>query len=128
MNTQTILAVAIGGAAGSVGRYMAMSVVGQWLGTGFPWGTLLVNVLGSFVMGVLVEMSALAWSPSPEMRALLVVGVLGGFTTFSTFSLDVGYLVERQQTAVAAIYAVASVALSVGALFLGLALIRQVVR
>lgn len=128
MNAQTILAVAVGGAAGSVGRYVVMSAVGHWLGSGFPWGTLLVNVLGSFIMGVLVELSALAWSPSPEIRALLVVGVLGGFTTFSTFSLDVGYLIERHQTAVAAVYAVASVALSVGALFLGLALMRQVVR
>lgn len=128
MNAQTILAVAVGGAAGSVGRYVVMSAVGQWLGSGFPWGTLLVNVLGSFIMGVLVELSALAWSPSPEIRALLVVGVLGGFTTFSTFSLDVGYLIERHQTAAAAVYAIASVALSVGALFLGLALMRQVVR
>lgn len=128
MNAQMILAVAVGGAAGSVGRYIAMSAVGHWLGSGFPWGTLLVNATGSFLMGVLVELSALAWSPSPEVRALLTIGVLGGFTTFSTFSLDVGYLVERHQAALAAAYAVASVVLSVGGLFLGLAAMRQVLR
>lgn len=123
-----LLAVAAGGAAGSLLRFGAMSAVGHWLGSGFPWGTLVVNVLGSFVMGVLIEGWALAWSVSPEMRAFLTVGVLGGFTTFSTFSLDAAYLIERQQTAAAAAYVVASVAMSVGSLFLGLMLMRQVLR
>ncbi len=128
MTPALLLAVAIGGAAGSLLRYVAMSAVGHWLGAGFPWGTLLVNVAGSFVMGVLVEGWALAWSAGPELRAFLTVGVLGGFTTFSTFSLDVVYLIERQQALAAAAYAAASVAMSVGSLFLGLMLMRQVLR
>ncbi len=128
MSAPLLAAVAAGGALGAVLRYVTMSAVGHWLGAGFPWGTLLVNVAGSFAMGLLVELSALAWSPSPELRALLTVGVLGGFTTFSTFSLDVAYLVERQQALAAAVYAAASVALSVGALFMGLFLVRQVLR
>lgn len=128
MEPRLLAAVAIGGAAGSLARYLTMTVIGQWFGSAFPWGTLAVNVLGSFVMGVLVEASALAWSPSPELRALLTVGVLGGFTTFSTFSLDVAYLVERQQGGSAAAYVGASVTLSVAALFLGLAVVRQVMR
>lgn len=128
MNAQMVFAVAVGGAAGSVGRYLAMSAVGGWLGSGFPWGTLFVNVVGSFAMGVLVEASAQMWSPSPELRAMLTVGVLGGVTTFSAFSLDVAVLWERHQVAIAALYAIASVILSVGALFLGLALVRQFLR
>lgn len=123
-----IAAVAFGGAAGSLARYLSMSAVGHWLGSGFPYATLLVNVLGSLAMGLLVEASALAWSPSPELRALLTVGVLGGFTTFSTFSLDAALLIERHQHGLAAVYAMLSVALSVGALFLGMAVVRQILR
>lgn len=128
MTPTLVLAVAAGGAAGSALRYVTMSAVGHWLGAGFPWGTLVVNALGSFVMGVLVEVWALTWTASPELRAFLAVGVLGGFTTFSTFSLDVVYLIERQQTTAAAGYVAASLALSVGFLFLGLMLMRQVLR
>ena len=94
-----MLAVAAGGALGAVGRYLVMSQVGHWLGSGFPFATLVVNVAGSFLLGLLIEASALAWSPAPELRALLVVGVLGAFTTFSTFSLDVALHVERGELA-----------------------------
>lgn len=128
MNAGMIIAVAVGGAAGSVARYLTMIAVGHWFGGTLPWGTLAVNVIGSLVMGALIEAWALAWSPGLEVRALLTVGVLGGFTTFSTFSLDVANLIERQQTAMAAAYVAASVALSVGALFLGLAAMRQVLK
>ena len=119
-----LLAVAVGGAAGSVGRFVAMSVIGHWFGAAFSYGTLAVNVIGSLVMGVLVEGWALAWSPTPELRALLTVGVLGGFTTFSTFSLDVAVLYERGEIGLAALYVLLSVALSIGGLFGGLALVR----
>ncbi|HYI72279.1 MAG TPA: fluoride efflux transporter CrcB [Skermanella sp.] len=122
-----LLAVAAGGAAGSVARFVAMSVIGQWFGTAFPYGTLAVNVIGSLVMGVLVEWWALAWSPAPELRALLAVGVLGGFTTFSTFSLDLAVLMQRGEMAAAALYMVVSVIFSVGALFAGLFLVRGIV-
>lgn len=121
-----VLAVALGGALGSVGRYLLTSGIGAWLGAGFPYGTLAVNVIGSFVMGMVVELSALVWSPGPALRALLAVGVLGGFTTFSTFSLDVANLAERGDLAAAAVYMGASVSLSVAALFAGLHLIRAV--
>lgn len=119
-----LLAVAAGGAFGAVGRYLVMGQAAQWFGTGFPAGTLVVNVIGSFILGVLVEVMALVWSPSQEVRALLVVGMLGAFTTFSTFSLDVALHFERGELAVVAVYVVASVALSVGALFAGLTLVR----
>jgi CrcB protein len=128
MEPKLLAAVAVGGAVGSVARYLSMVAIGHWLGSGFPWGTLAVNVVGSMIMGVLVEASALVWSPSPEVRALLTVGVLGGFTTFSTFSLDVAYLAERHQNVVAAVYVMASVALSVSALYMGMMIVRQVVR
>ena len=121
-----LLAVAAGGALGAVGRYLVISAVGQAFGTGFPLGTIVVNVVGSFVLGALTEAMALAWSPSPELRAMIVVGVLGAFTTFSTFSLDVVLLYERGALGQAALYIGVSVVLSIGAFFLGLALLRSV--
>ncbi|MAO56257.1 MAG: fluoride efflux transporter CrcB [Rhodospirillaceae bacterium] len=121
-----LLAVAMGGAVGATGRYLVMGWVGQWLGHGFPWGTFTVNLLGSFVLGALVEISALAWSPSPELRAFLVVGVMGAFTTFSTFSLDAVTLIERGDLGPAAGYVLGSVVLCVLGFWAGLALFRQV--
>ncbi len=123
----TVLAVAAGGAIGAVGRYLVMSGVGHWLGHGFPVGTLVVNVLGSLAMGVLVELGALVWSPSPELRAMLVVGLLASFTTFSTFSLDVVVLVQRGATLPAMGYIVASVVLCIAGLVLGMSLVRGLI-
>ena len=120
-----LLAVAAGGAVGAVGRYLMVSVVGHIFGTGFPLGTIVVNVVGSFVLGALIEALALVWSPSPELRAMIVVGVLGAFTTFSTFSMDVVLLYERGALGQAALYIGASVVLSIGAFFLGLSLLRS---
>ncbi len=120
-----LLAVAAGGALGAVGRYLVISAVGQVFGTAFPLGTIVVNVVGSFVLGALTEALALAWSPSPELRAMIVVGILGAFTTFSTFSLDVALLYERGALGQAALYIGVSVVLSIGAFFLGLALLRS---
>ena len=120
-----ILAVAAGGALGAVGRYLVISAVGQIFGTAFPLGTIVVNVVGSFVLGALTEAMALVWSPSPELRAMIVVGVLGAFTTFSTFSLDVALLYERGALGQAALYIGFSVVLSIGAFVLGLALLRS---
>ena len=95
-------------------------------GLAFPWGTLVVNVLGSFIMGLLAGWLAFragtGWSQA--VRLLLTTGVLGGFTTFSAFSLDTVLLWERGEIGLAALYAGASVGLSVMALVLGLALIR----
>lgn len=120
-----ILAVAVGGAVGAVGRYLIAAQALRLLGPNFPWGTLTVNVLGSFAMGVIVELSALRLSLSPPSRAFLVIGLLGGFTTFSAFSLDVSVLLERNEISRAALYALVSVVLSVGALFAGLAVTRS---
>jgi CrcB protein len=121
-----ILAIAAGGAIGAVARYIAAAQIGHWLGTGFPWGILLVNIVGSFLMGILVESMTLAWSPSAELRALLVVGVLGAFTTFSTFALDIVTVLERGQIFLAALYIGASVGLAVLALLGGMGLMRTV--
>ena len=120
-----ILAVAAGGAVGAVGRYLIAAQALRLLGPNFPWGTLTVNVLGSFAMGVIVELSALRMSLSPPSRAFLVIGLLGGFTTFSAFSLDVSVLLERNEVGRAALYSLMSVVLSVGALFAGLAVTRS---
>ena len=120
-----LLAVAAGGALGAVGRYLVVSAVGHLFGTSFPLGTIVVNVVGSFVLGALVEAMALVWSPPLELRAMIVVGVLGAFTTFSTFSMDVVLLYERGALGPAALYIGVSVILSIGAFFLGLSLLRS---
>lgn len=122
-----LLAIAAGGAFGAVARHFVIHRVALLLGAEFPWGTLSVNVIGSFAIGVLIETLALAWSPPIELRAFLAVGVLGAFTTFSTFSMDVVLLYERGQLAAAAGYVAGSVVLSVAALFAGLALVRALV-
>lgn len=121
-----LIFIAMGGAIGAVGRYLTMIGIGAVTGMGFPFGILAVNVVGSFLLGALVEASALTWSPSPEVRAMLVVGMLGAFTTFSTFSLDVVLQLERGQYMSAAIYIVSSVTLSVFGLFAGMRLVRFV--
>ena len=92
-----ILAIAAGGALGAVARHFVNNQITHWLGDGFPWGILVANVAGSFAIGVLAESMALAWSPSQELRAFMIVGGLGAFTTFSTFSLQVVLLYERGQ-------------------------------
>jgi CrcB protein len=122
----TILAVAIGGAAGSVARYLTQVWAGKLFGIDFPWGTLAVNVLGSLIMGVLVEFFALRWPVDPVMRAFLTIGILGGYTTFSSFSLDVMVLVQRGEVIVAGTYILASVIVSLAAIFGGLHLVRWI--
>lgn len=119
-----IVAVALGGALGSVGRFLLAGWIGRQMGVNFPWGTLAVNVVGGLVMGLLVEAMALSWSVSPAIRAFLTVGILGGFTTFSAFSLETVLLFQRGQALLALIYIAASVALSVGAVWCGLRLAR----
>jgi CrcB protein len=121
-----ILAIAAGGAVGALARHYVNAQISHWFGDGFPWGILVANVAGSFAMGVLAESLALVWSPSQAMRAFLVVGLLGAFTTFSTFSLQVVLLYERGQMLLAASYVAASVILAVGGLFAGLALVRYI--
>jgi CrcB protein len=122
-----ILAVAMGGAIGAVGRHLVAGQVMRLAGGGFPFGTMTVNILGSFILGVLVELMAVKWSVGQELRGFIVVGVLGGFTTFSAFSLDAVLLYERGNLAGAAAYVLVTVTASLGGMFAGLALCRQVV-
>ena len=126
MNPSQLVFVAMGGAIGAIGRYLAMSAVGAVFGHGFPYSTLFVNVVGSFVLGAFIEGSAIAWSPSAPVRSLVVIGMLGAFTTFSTFSLDTVTLLTRGETAPAVMYIVASVVVSVAALWAGMSLMRAV--
>ncbi len=126
MNLQLIAAVALGGAIGSVARYLAGIGVGKLAGFGFPWGTLLINIAGSFLIGVLVESFALRWDLPQVARVFLTVGICGGFTTFSTFSLESALMLERGELGPAAAYIVASVVVSILALFAGLHLIRSI--
>ena len=118
----SLLQVAAGGALGAGARYLVNVAAMRALGPGFPWATMVVNVAGSFLMGVLVvwlaKRGGTGWAP------FLMTGVLGGFTTFSAFSLDVATLWERGEAGLAASYALASVVLSVGALFAALWLMR----
>jgi len=118
--------IAFGGAIGAVGRYLISGAVTHVFGHGFPWGTLTVNVLGSFLMGVLIEGLALKWTLSPELRALFVTGILGAFTTFSAFSLDVSVLYKQGELLSAFFYIAGSVVFAVGALFLGLYFTRMI--
>jgi fluoride exporter len=119
-----VVAIALGGALGALGRHVVGSQLSRLLGTDFPWGTLTVNVVGSFVMGALVELMALKIQVSPEVRAFLTVGLLGGFTTFSAFSLEVALLYERAALGLALAYVLVSLIASIGGLFVGLWLAR----
>ena len=121
---QNLLQVALGGALGASGRYLTNVAVMRVIGMGFPWGTIIVNIVGSFLMGALVVV--LAHKNGTHLAPFLMTGVLGGFTTFSAFSLDALTLFERGDTGVAAAYVLASVLLSLVAIVAGMALFRLV--
>lgn len=116
--------VALGGAIGAVLRYVLNIGIAKVAGSDFPWHTMLINITGSFVMGVLVALMAQRWNVSNEVRAFLTTGILGGYTTFSSFSLDFAVLFERKAYAMAGAYALGSVVISLIAVFLGMALAR----
>lgn len=118
----TLVQVALGGAIGASLRYLAGAATLRAFGPGFPWGTVFVNVLGSAAIGALVVI--LAHRDAGRLAPFLVTGVLGGFTTFSAFSLDALTLWERGQGGLAAAYVAGSVALSLGGIALGLWLAR----
>jgi fluoride exporter len=122
------LVVALGGAIGSVGRYVVGLWAAQAFGATFPWGTFTVNVVGSLLIGVLATLSDEVGTIGPQGRALLVVGVLGGFTTFSSFSLDTVRLVQENELVHAAAYVVGSLALSFVAVLAGIGLARALYR
>ncbi|HEX4296057.1 MAG TPA: fluoride efflux transporter CrcB [Rhizomicrobium sp.] len=124
MNPAILLAVALGGALGSLLRYFVAGAIQSAAWPGFPWGIFVVNVSGGFIMGLIVELGALKLQISPELRAFLTVGILGGYTTFSTFSLDSVLLIQRGAYVSAAGYILGSTALSILALFAGLWVVR----
>ena len=117
-----LLLVALGGALGSVARYLAVQLLMRFHLQPFPLGTMAVNIIGSFIIGVL--MARFAEADSASARLFLVTGILGGFTTFSAFSWDTLSLVQRGAWGQAAIYVAASVALSLVAVALGWQLMR----
>ena len=119
-----VLWVAFGGAIGAAARYLVGVQALRMFGLDFPWGTMIVNIVGSFAMGVIVSLFALKLQASQEVRAFLTTGVLGGFTTFSAFSLDFAVLAERKALAAAGFYVIGSVGLSLMALFAGLWIAR----
>lgn len=121
-----ILLVALGGGLGASARYLTNLAALRIVGPNFPWGTITVNIIGSFLMGVLIESLARRSGTSMELRSFLATGFLGGFTTFSAFSLDFALMWERGNQWHGAVYLGASVLLSIAALFAGLALVRAI--
>lgn len=120
-----LILVATGGAIGASLRYLTGIAALRWFGANFPWGTLMVNVIGSFAMGVLAEFIVRKLGASNELRLLLMTGLLGGYTTFSAFSLDAILLIERGAYSAATGYILANVVGSILALLLGLMLARS---
>lgn len=120
----TLTAIGAGGALGAISRYSVSLATTHLIGPGFPWGTLTVNVTGSLIMGMLIAIFALFWQPPEALRLFFITGFLGSFTTFSTFSLDIVTLYERGEMLSAGLYGMASVLLSIGALFMGMTLVR----
>ena len=120
-----VLFIAAGGAIGAVGRYGVMTVVSHLFGAGYPYGTLIVNLIGSFFLGGLVEGLKYFSAISNELQVFLIVGILGSFTTFSTFSMDVVVLMQRNEMFAAGLYVLGSIAVSIGGLFLAMVMFRQ---
>lgn len=120
-----LLIVAAGGAIGSSFRHLVNMASLRWFGPSFPWGTIFVNLAGCFAMGVMIELIARRFGASQEMRLFLATGILGGFTTFSAFSLDAAVLWERGAHQMAALYVGATIVGTLAAIFAGLWLARS---
>ncbi len=121
------LIVFLGGGLGAALRHGANVVAARFFGPAFPFGTLTINVVGSIAMGMVAAYFAFRGDSTQHLRLFLATGILGGFTTFSAFSLDAAVLWERGDVWLAAAYVAASVILSIGGLFLGLWITRQFV-
>ena len=124
------LSVALGGGAGALLRYQLGRWITRWMGveavTTFPWATLAVNTLGSLLMGVLAGWLARGGQGADQLRLLLGVGLLGGFTTFSAFSFEMTMLIQRGQYSLALLYAVLSISLGITGLVFGLTVTQMV--
>ena len=119
------LIVFLGGGVGAALRHGINTASARALGTAFPYGTLLINISGSFIMGLVAGYFAFKGDASQHWRLFLTTGILGGYTTFSAFSLDAALLYERSEAGLAAVYVLASVVVSITGLFAGLALVRN---
>lgn len=125
MSWQSLLAVLVGGGIGSAFRYLLTFAITQRLGPGFPWSTFIVNITGSLVIGVVAELTQTrSFVGTPVLRAFLMAGMLGGYTTFSTLSYDTLTLIGDRAALLAIAYAFGSVVVGVGAAFAGVALVR----
>ncbi len=122
---QTYVIIFLGAGFGGTLRHWVNQISAQLFGVGFPFGTLIVNVLGSLLMGIVISIFAFKGEFLQHSRLFLTTGVLGGFTTFSAYSLDVVMLYERGENMLALGYALASVTLSVGAVLAGMWLMKQ---
>ncbi|MCF8706782.1 fluoride efflux transporter CrcB [Rhizorhapis sp. SPR117] len=123
---QNTLLVMAGGAVGAACRYQLGRLMTHMMGPGYPWGTLAANMLGGLLMGLLVGILARFIDGGEQIRLLISVGVLGGFTTFSSFSLEVVLMLQRGQLAAGVTYIMASVAGAVGMLAVGLWAVRSI--
>ena len=119
------LLVFIGGGLGAILRYVLTVTSGKAFGTNFPWGTFIINITGSTVMGLIAGYLAFKGEASQSLRLFIMTGVLGGYTTFSAFSLDAGLLYERGEIGLALAYVLGSVLLAIAGLFAGLAIVRS---
>jgi len=119
--------VFLGGGVGSMARYGMMQLISRATpGSNFPWHTLGVNISGAFIIGLLIEILALRVSAPAPLRYLLVTGFIGGYTTFSAFSMEMALMLERGDYVYSALYALASVIGTVAVVFAGMALVRWV--
>lgn len=123
----TIASIAAGGAIGALARHGVNLSAVAILGHGFPWGTMIVNIAGSFFMGIMIAVLGHIWHPPEALRLFLVTGFLGAFTTFSAFSLDAVTLWERGEILQAGLYTATSVTLSIAALIAGLLITRSLI-
>ena len=122
---KSYLLVFVGGGIGASLRHAVNMLSARGLGTAFPWGTFIINISGSLVMGLVAGYLAFRAGTSQPWRLFLMTGILGGYTTFSAFSLDAALLYERGEIGAALLYVLGSVVLSIAGLFAGLALVRH---
>lgn len=116
--------VFMGGGLGSAGRYGVNLLAAKLCGTDYPFGTFAINVVGAFAMGAAVELFTLRSSIPPTGRLFLTTGIIGGFTTFSTYALEIGLLYKRGEMAVAIFYGLSSLVCGLAALFIGIGVVR----
>ncbi len=120
-------AIAVGAAAGGVSRFYLTMAVQQRLGPSFPWGTLLINITGSLLLGFLIRYALATPAVSMEVRAMLTTGFCGGYTTFSSYSYESAVLIEEGQFSRAALYSISSMVLALLATFCGFLLARELI-